>query len=50
MARAIAPQGGRWAADVLSRKRTIALGAGVVHGRPYNLERDFGITTGPIVR
>lgn len=50
MAKAIAPQGGRWARDVLSRKLAIALGAGVVHGRSHHLERDFGITTGPVVR
>lgn len=48
MARAIAPQGGRWAADVLSRKLTIAVGAGIVHGRSYNVERDFDITMRPV--
>lgn len=49
MATAIAPQGGPWARDVLARKMTIAKGAGIVHGRPYQLERDFGITLGPVV-
>lgn len=44
LARAVAPQGGRWANDVLSRKLTIARGAGIVHGRSYHLERDFGVT------
>lgn len=44
LARAVAPQGGRWANDVLSRKLAIAKGLGIVHGRPYNLERDFGVT------
>lgn len=48
MATAIAPQGGPWAKDVLSRKMTIAKGAGIVHGRPYQLERDFGLTLGPV--
>jgi hypothetical protein len=30
--------------DILSRKLTIATGVGIVHGRSYNLHRDFGIT------
>lgn len=48
MAHAVTPQAGkRWARDVLSRKRTIALGKGVVHGMPYHLERDFGISLKP---
>lgn len=34
----------RWRLDVLSRKMTIARGAGVVHGRAYHLARDFAIT------
>lgn len=32
----------RWREDVLSRKLTIALGKGMVHGRYYNLE-DYGL-------
>jgi hypothetical protein len=48
LARAIAPQAGRWANDVLARKLTIARGLGVVHGRPYNLARDFGLSDGPV--
>ncbi|WP_287417662.1 hypothetical protein [Oceanithermus sp.] len=34
----------RWREDVLSRKLTIAVGRGTVHGRRYELERDFGIS------
>ncbi|BDX35480.1 peptidoglycan-binding-domain containing protein [Thermus phage MN1] len=34
----------RWREDVLSRKLTIAVGRGVVHGRYYDLERDFDIS------
>jgi hypothetical protein len=49
LARTVAPQGGRWAADVLSRKLTIALGKGIVHGRPYNIAKDFGLADGPLV-
>jgi hypothetical protein len=33
----------QWQADVRSRKLTIAVGQGVVHGRVYHLERDFGV-------
>lgn len=33
--------------DILSRKMTIAEGFGVVHGRPYNVAKDFGITDAP---
>lgn len=33
----------KWRSDVLSRKMTIAVGKGVVHGRFYDLEQDFGI-------
>ncbi len=33
----------RWRADVLSRKLTIAVGRGTVHGRYYDLEGDFGV-------
>jgi peptidoglycan hydrolase-like protein with peptidoglycan-binding domain len=32
-----------WAADVLARKMAIAEGAGVIHGRHYDLEADYGI-------
>lgn len=34
----------RWRQDVLDRKLTVALGKGVVHGRKYNLEKDFDIS------
>jgi len=34
----------RWHDDVLSRKLTIAVGRGRVHGKDYVLERDFGIS------
>lgn len=34
----------RWQQDVLSRKVTIAVGAGTVHGQFYDLEHDFGIS------
>lgn len=34
----------RWVEDVRARKQTIAAGAGVVHGRYYNLESQYGIT------
>ncbi len=34
----------RWREDVLSRKTTIAVGSGTVHGRFYDLEKDFGIS------
>lgn len=33
--------------DILSRKLTIAKGFGVVHGRAYNLAKDFGIGDRP---
>lgn len=32
-----------WSSDVRSRKIAIAVGEGIVHGRLYNMERDFGI-------
>ena len=35
-------------ADVLKRKLTIAEGTGTVHGVPYDLERQFGLTLDPI--
>jgi hypothetical protein len=35
-----------YVADVMSRKMTCAVGAGVVHGRKFNLFRDFGIVAG----
>lgn len=44
LARAVGPQGGRWERDVLSRKLTIAIGKGIVHGRSHHLERDYGVT------
>ena len=34
----------RWRQDVLNRKLTVARGRGMVHGRYYDLERDFGIS------
>jgi hypothetical protein len=33
----------KWRADVLSRKVTIATGHGVVHGRTYDLAKDYGL-------
>jgi len=36
----------QYRADVLSRKLAIAVGAGWVHGRFYDLDRDFGIDYG----
>ena len=33
----------RWRDDVLARKLTIAVGAGVVHGKRYDPEEQFGI-------
>lgn len=48
LARAVAPQGGRWENDVLSRKLTCAKGLGIVHGRAYNLAKDFGVTMAPV--
>ncbi len=33
----------QWQADVRNRKLTIAEGGGVVHGRHYDLEADYGI-------
>ena len=33
----------RWVADVLVRKMTIADGEGVIHGRSYHLDADYGI-------
>lgn len=38
----------RWVEDVRKRKLCIANGVGVVHGRKYNLERDFNITMTPV--
>jgi hypothetical protein len=37
----------RWTDDVRARKLTIAEGRGVVHGRRYDLARDYGITLSP---
>jgi hypothetical protein len=37
----------RWIEDVRARKLAIALGEGVVHGKPYNLEEQFGIRLQP---
>lgn len=34
-------------ADVLNRKMTIAEGSGTVHGVPFDLERQFGLTLDP---
>jgi len=34
----------RWVEDVRKRKLCIANGTGTVHGRTYNLARDFDIT------
>ena len=37
----------RWVADVRTRKLTIANGKGVVHGRHYDLEEQYGIGLAP---
>lgn len=37
----------RWVEDVRVRKLTIAEGAGTVHGQPYDLEEQYGITLKP---
>ena len=37
----------RWIDDVRARKLTIAEGRGVVHGRRYDLARDYAITLSP---
>lgn len=39
----------RWVEDVRARKLAIANGEGTVHGRPYNLEPEFGIRLQPVV-
>src|SRR2546430_1617936 len=38
----------KWREDVLRRKLTIAQGKGTVHGRSYDLDRDFAIGLDPI--
>ncbi len=38
----------RWVEDVRARKLCIATGEGVVHGIPYHIEEQFGISLGPI--
>jgi hypothetical protein len=38
----------RFIEDVRSRKMTIAEGSGVVHGVPYDLEDQFGLTLAPL--
>ncbi len=37
----------RWREDVRKRKMTIVTGVGHVHGRNFNLERDFGLADQP---
>ena len=37
----------RWIEDVRRRKLTIATGGGTVHGRPYDLASQYGITMAP---
>lgn len=49
LAIAIAPEAGKWQGDVLSRKKTIATGSGYVHGKYFDLARDFGLGDGPVV-
>lgn len=39
----------RWVEDVRTRKLTIANGSGVVHGRHYDLEEQYGIRLGAVV-
>lgn len=34
----------KWQSDVRSRKQTIAVRTGTVHGKAYDIERDFGIS------
>ena len=40
----------RWVEDVRARKLTIATGAGVVHGRHYDLEAQYGIRLVPVIQ
>jgi len=42
--RAAASANAKWIADVQNRKLTIANGEGTVHGTPYNLEEQYGIS------
>ncbi len=42
--RAAASANPKWIADVQNRKLTIANGEGTVHGNPYNLEEQYGIS------
>lgn len=44
LAQSVAPQAGRWSSDGLSRKMAIAKGTGKVHGRYYDMAKDFGLT------
>ncbi|MBL8799844.1 MAG: hypothetical protein JNM56_38535 [Planctomycetia bacterium] len=37
----------RYQEEVRARRRTIALGVGTIHGRAFNLPRDFGMTDFP---
>lgn len=37
-----------WVEDVRKRKQTIVKGTGTVHGRPYHLEREFGLSDSPV--
>lgn len=47
LAIAMGPQAGKWERDVRSRKDCIALGYGVVHGRKYDLSKQFGLSDLP---
>jgi hypothetical protein len=49
LAKAVTPQGGKYSGDVLARKLCIAAGSGLVHGHTYDLQRDFGVTDGPVI-
>lgn len=46
LAKAVAPQGGPWAHDVLARKSAIATGRGTVHGAAFDGSR-YGLHDGP---
>lgn len=47
LAIAMGPQAGQWERDVRSRKDCIANGFGVVHGRKYDLSKQYGLGDGP---
>ncbi|MGQ7279476.1 hypothetical protein ACT91Q_16050 [Brevibacillus thermoruber] len=40
----------RWCDDVLSRKMTIVIGGGTVHGKKYDLAKQYGLSDRKIKR